>query len=183
MTQETETNLETTALPVIQGVPIGTILPYGGDVYASSVRVSLANQGWLVCDGEQYDVTDYPDLSQVIGFFFGGNLRNQFNVPDLRGMFLRGVDGGAGKDPDAKSRVALVNGGNTGDNVGSYQQDEFKTHNHKIMLWPRSFRGADGDDKPYDNQGSVDGSTSDSGGNETRPKNIYVNYIIKAKNV
>jgi hypothetical protein len=38
-----------------------------------------------------------------------------------------------------------------------------------------------GTEGKYDRGMSTD--YTQSGGNETRPKNIYVNYIIKAKNV
>ena len=42
-------------------------------------------------------------------------------TPDLRGRFVRGVDSGAGQDPDAAKRTASALGGNTGDRVGSFQ--------------------------------------------------------------
>jgi microcystin-dependent protein len=163
-------------------MPVGTITPYGGDVRNNSLRQRLNDQGWLVCNGDMCNVTDYSELYAVIGHSFGGN-NNQFNVPDLRGRFVRGVNDGSGRDPDATSRGASNPGGNTGDKVGSVQSDELKSHNHVIMKWRRSFKGEDATDKPYDDEGQVTGYTNYTGGNETRPKNIYLNWIIKAKNI
>jgi len=56
---------------------VGEILLFAG---------SYAMNGWLVCDGQAYGVTDYPDLFDLIGFSYGGNGVNTFAVPDLRGQ-------------------------------------------------------------------------------------------------
>jgi Phage Tail Collar Domain len=189
MTQATETNLEANALPTINGVPIGTILAYGGLVDGNA-KGHLDNYGWLVCDGETVSREDYPELFKVIGSSFGGGDGvTNFNLPDLRGRFLRGVDAGAGRDPDAKSRTASADGGHTGDNVGSYQEDKFKAHSHSFL--PKLGWQA-GPLKEENNRPRIDMShpkgdwsvgTDESGGLETCPKNIYVNWIIKAKDV
>lgn len=87
-------------------MPAGSIVPYGGQT---------APPGWVLCDGATYDGNDpkYVGLFQAIGLGFGGT-GTQFKVPDLRGQFLRGRDGGAGNDPDAAARTG-------GDVVGSKQ--------------------------------------------------------------
>lgn len=55
--------------------------------------------GWLLCNGAQVSRTTYSDLFAAIGTTFGaGNGSSTFNVPDLRGEFLRGWDGGRGVD-------------------------------------------------------------------------------------
>ncbi len=86
--------------------PPGVIVPFSG---------ATAPPGWVICDGAEYDGTDpaYAGLFTAIGTSFGGS-GNVFNVPDLRGRFLRGVDAGAGTDPDATDRTG-------GDAVGSTQ--------------------------------------------------------------
>lgn len=89
-------------------IPAGSILPYGG---------TTAPPGWVLCDGTEYDGNDptYLALFQAIGTSFGaGSGGTHFNVPDLRGQFLRGRDAGAGVDPDAAARTG-------GDAVGSTQ--------------------------------------------------------------
>ncbi len=97
------------------GVPAGTIMAYGGLTIPS---------GWIVCDGTAVSRTSYASLFGAIGINFGGGDGiSTFNLPDLRGRFLRGVDGGAGHDPDAASRTASNPGGPVGNAVGTLQAD------------------------------------------------------------
>lgn len=90
-------------------VPPGSILPYGG---------RTAPEGWVLCDGAVYDGTlpEFAALFDAIGTAFGGS-GNMFQVPDLRGQFLRGLDAGAGVDPDFASRT----GGEGESRIGSTQ--------------------------------------------------------------
>lgn len=101
-----------------------------------------------------------------------------FQVPDFRGRFLRGRDGGAARDPDRASRTAMSTGGATGDAVGSIQDDAFESHTHTFN---RSYTTADtGSGRAVtDWYGAGTSDTSSSGGSETRPLNANVNYIIK----
>lgn len=46
---------------------------------------------WLLCDGTEYNVTDYPDLYDVIGNTYGGTAGSTFKVPDYRECTLVGV--------------------------------------------------------------------------------------------
>lgn len=64
-------------------MPVGAIIPYGGDT---------APSGWLLCDGKSYlrAGADYVDLFAVIGTKYGTPAGSLFNVPDSRGVFLRG---------------------------------------------------------------------------------------------
>ena len=171
------------------GVPAGTVLPFGG---------STPPNGYLLCDGTSYHVSTYPELYAAIGTAWGTVDGNHFNVPDLQGRFLRGVDNGTGRDPDAATRTATNVGGNVGDNVGSIQgratalpNAGFVTttngaHIHDIYGGYRCVGGASGDLR---GAGSGTGVNSASGGNhshsvtggdaETRPVNTYVNYMIK----
>jgi hypothetical protein len=153
-------------------IPVGTIMAYGGDTGDPSVVTALGSQGWLPCDGRTYTAQDYPKLAEVIGNAFG-----TLKVPDLRGRFLRGTDQGAQRDPDAASRRA-ENGGNGGDKVGSVQDDQFKSHQHqyKAPLYVGS-----GGNYSGSHWNTLDAQTELAGGNETRPKNVNVNWIIKAK--
>lgn len=165
-------------------IPIGTIVAYGGLVEGRQ-KAQVKSQGWLICDGEAVSRDDYSELFDVIGNFFGGGDGvTTFNLPDLQGRFLRGADNGTRRDPDAQFRIASAPGGNTGAQVGSYQDDAFKKHFHAVPV-----KGDDGNTKQAvsidPGQRTVGSYPSyDAGdGNETRPKNIYVNYIIKAKDV
>ena len=54
----------------------------------------VAPDGWLVCDGLAVSRTIYEPLFDVIGTNFGGgDGSTTFNLPDLRGMFIRGWNG------------------------------------------------------------------------------------------
>jgi microcystin-dependent protein len=158
-------------------VPVGTIVSYGGAMSTNNIA-SLLQQGWVVCNGESYSQQQYALLFAAIGTAFGGGNGN-FNVPDLRGRFLRGVDMGAGNDPDAQSRAASAIGGNTGDAVGSLQQDEFAAHTHSYTMFP----GLSGGIASGSYWAQTESSTGVAGGSETRPKNVYANFIIKALNI
>jgi hypothetical protein len=99
--------------PIDTGAPAGTIVAFGG-------KVSPA--GWVLCDGSTVSRTTYATLFAAIGTNFGGGDGvSTFNLPDLRGRFMRGMDAGAGRDPDAASRTVSNSGGSSGDNVGSLQ--------------------------------------------------------------
>lgn len=104
------------------GVPVGAILPFGG-------TLDKVPEGWLPCDGSSVLIADYPQLYDMIGTAWGHS-GSYFNLPDLRGLFLRGVDHGRGQDPDRGSRSTMHSGGNSGDNVGSYQSYTYQSHYH-----------------------------------------------------
>src|SRR5262249_41030358 len=61
-----------------------------------------------------------------------GDGTTTFNLPDLRGRFLRGTDAGAKHDPDAATRTASGTGGATGDAVGSLQGHDLNRHQHAL---------------------------------------------------
>lgn len=158
-------------------LPAGVVLPFGG----TNLPI-----GFLWCNGQSYSRTDYASLYAAIGSGHGALDINSFNVPDLRGRFIRGVDGGgtAARDPDRNVRSAPKTGqlanGNTGDTVGSVQADDFRVHTHTYInnQDPRgqsnSGTGGDPAKKTFVTQ-----STGAMGGNETRPLNLNLNYIIK----
>jgi len=62
-------------------VPPGAIIAYGS---TQSIPV-----GWLLCNGQDCNVNDYPDLYHAIGTRWGGNGDPFFKVPNLHGLFLR----------------------------------------------------------------------------------------------
>ncbi|MBC7411505.1 MAG: tail fiber protein, partial [Bacteroidia bacterium] len=52
---------------------------------------ATAPRGYVVCDGTGYSTTQYPELFTAVGYVYGG-AGVTFNVPDLRGEFVRGID-------------------------------------------------------------------------------------------
>ncbi len=174
------------------GVPVGTVIAN------ASNNVPF---GWLICNGKAVNRKAYNALFASIGTTYGlADGIDSFNVPDYRGMFLRGMDLGAGNDPDTTSRVAPVNSTSiNGGNIGTFQADAFQGHLHdpqpnNILALGNSygsngiFRGShtaiNNSISTYTNGGTISIYTDNSNGkprtaSESRPKNVYVNYIIK----
>jgi microcystin-dependent protein len=175
---------------VVLAVPVGTILAYGGDLQRTGAKDELRRQGWLACDGASYRRSDFAELYHAIGITFGKGegAGDSFNVPDLRGRFVRGVDekGADGKptgnDPDADKRTAQ-NGGNAGNSVGSLQADAYAEHIHKLEA---TFHAEGKKSGAFTSHtvlfsSGTEQSTKKSGTSaETRPKNVAVHWIIKA---
>lgn len=60
-------------------------------------------EGWLLCDGREVSRDVFADLFNMLGTSFGsGDGKTTFNLPDLRGEFIRGLDEGRGIDSDRK---------------------------------------------------------------------------------
>lgn len=156
----------------------GQLISYVPTGAVQTFAMQTAPDGWLPCDGREISRTDYERLFEIIGTTFGnGDGSSTFNVPDLRGEFIRGWDDGRGVD-DGRS-------------FGSSQNDEFKEHRHASGLPERdggSFYGTFETDfagkDPVQNR-DAGGTTSQSpwtsyaGGDETRPRNIALSYCIK----
>lgn len=178
-----------------QLVPPGTVVAFAGPT---------APAGWLLCNGAAVSRSTYSALFAVIGTAHGkGDGSTTFTLPDYRGRFLRGVDAGAGRDPNASTRTAANPGGNTGDAVGSVQggatkmaNNPFTTsaagaHSHTmtlIMGWGTGsnaqpkFDGEDGTLYGATVTTSTDGAHTHTilgGDTETRPINANVIWIIK----
>ena len=176
-----ETTVQTAidSLAASLGIPTGGILPFAR-------AHSNVPTGWLYCNGAAVSRTTYSDLFAVIGTSHGeGDGSSTFHLPDLRGVSIRGVDNGRGKDPDAASRVASATGGNTGDALGTYQDDELKQHRHGVYKGStESGGGRDAGGYPLiDTSDLTENTASDTieltGGNETRGKNLAENFFIK----
>lgn len=171
--------------------PAGIIVPFAGEVENIPF-------GWMLCDGSAISRADYANLYNAIGVCWGiGDGSTTFNLPDLRGMFLRGVSGDSGNDEDANSRIVLNDyGGNTGNNVGSYQCDAIRNITGSFILEDCWCNEATGAFERINSQNSSGNWWEGNGGNrratydldasrvvpvgsDNRPKNVYVNYIIK----
>jgi microcystin-dependent protein len=154
------------------------LCPPGSIIASGNTGALMAAAGWLACDGASYLITDYPNLFTWIGTAYGTADSTHFNVPDFNGRFLRQVDNGTGRDPDANTRIASNPGGNTGDNVGSLQDDAFASHSHNVPA--SSVINANASIGLSGNAVNAAIATSSVGAAETRPKNVYVYYYIKA---
>jgi microcystin-dependent protein len=124
------------ALKNIYDSPIGSVTAFAGDAY--NLRTKIEAKGWMMCDGRQLLISDYPELYDVIQDSYGqSNDAKYFYLPDYRGLFLRGINKGLNgnrtdslADPDASSRFAIMDGANSGNKVGSVQMDAVQKHRH-----------------------------------------------------
>ena len=149
-----------------------------------SVTYPLESWGWTVCDGRSLDRYHYPELFAALGYLYGGSGK-AFNLPDYRGYFLRGLDPGTGADPDRDKRTAPVPGGSA-EGVGSTQGCAFQQHEHQYLGASLAGAAAQGDQSSattsqenYTTGGGAYPSDVKTSQTETRPVNVYVNYIIK----
>lgn len=168
----------TLSFGTIQGVPTGSVFYFAA---------STAPTGYLTCDGSSISRTTYADLFAVVGTTFGSVDGNTFNLPDLRGEFIRGFDDGKGTDSgrtfgtSQDDATALPTTAFTTDNPGDHN------HSYSQAVYQNSIT----DDSP-DQTSSVyftSGTTGDAGAHthsitgggdsETRPRNIALLPCIK----
>ena len=117
--------------------------------------------GFLKCNGAAISRSTYAALFTVVGTTYGvGDGSTTFNVPDLRGEFVRGLDDGRGVDA---GRV-----------IGTAQADEFKSHTHTTPTG-----GGAGYGQPAGGAPAGASTTGAAGGSETRPRNVAMLACIK----
>jgi microcystin-dependent protein len=83
-------------------------------------------------------------------------------------------------DYDTAGRTAITTGAGSGDALGSIQEDDVKAHTHSFATYQNTNSGnvvAQGNSTTP--SGNMFTTNSSSGGHETKPKNVYVNYIIR----
>ena len=99
--------------------PQQVAVPAGAVFYLATDRVPA---GYLACDGSFVARADYPALYAAISDRYHCSSTNNYThfcLPDLRGEFVRGWDGGSGRDPDAANRMRPD--GSIADAVGTSQ--------------------------------------------------------------
>jgi len=159
-------------------IDVGSGLPSGAIIY---VAQNTAPTDFLKANGAQVSRTTYSDLFAAIGTQFGaGDGSSTFNLPDLRGYFIRSWDDGRGID-DSRA-------------FGDTQGDAVINHLHRIGVSGRddqnftgngnhvmdSDAGQKGTRRTTKNEGvyATNNSTRVDA-SETRPKNISLLACIK----
>lgn len=170
----------------LQQVPVGSVI----------ARASpIVPEGFLYCNGQAVSRTTYASLFANIGTRWGtGDGSTTFHIPDFRGFFLRGWDDGRGKDSGRvfASVQESQNLAHTHTVSGTTSTDG--AHFHGIKSNANTNSGSNGLRSGDTGQGpllanvtesagshahSVSGSAASSGGNESRPANYAVYWIIK----
>ncbi len=165
---------------IANGVPAGSVFTFA---------TSTVPSGYLECNGAAVSRSTYASLFSSISTTWGtGDGSSTFNLPDLRGQFVRGWDNSAGVD--------------SGRSFASSQTDQNKEHTHSVTdpghfhttnvdnsnLFPANggvtigFGGAGG--YPATNFGQMSTTTTgislaNQGGTEVRVKNYALMYVIK----
>jgi len=152
---------------------LNSALPQLGVTNPPGTVIAFAGQyppgGYLECNGDEYDSATYPDLYAAIQEIYGGNGQGKFNVPDLRGEFIRGWS-------NQKTNA------DAGRQFGSWQGDGIGPHKHSIVT--ADTLGSD----PNVNYGqgqrvgqpiTIETDVAITGTTETRPRNIAMLYCIK----
>lgn len=140
---------------------IGSQLSPPGQVNAFAR--TTAPTGWLKANGAAVSRTTYNALFAAIGTTFGaGDGSATFNLPDLRGEFVRGLDDGRGVD--------------AGRAIATAQTDSVR--NPGIVAEATNpFDAGTTAGNGYLRTGS--GGVVISAGSETRPRNVALLYCIK----
>lgn len=167
---------------LLPSFPPGMIMPFGA---------ANAPTGFLICNGAAVSRTTYAALFAVLGTTWGsGDGSTTFNLPDLRGVFLRGLDSGRGRDTTTNRAFA------------SYQEDAYPEHSHTItdpghahtyiaggastgfvaggtVPVSTSAPASGSTTTPVDRKTGITGTNNSGSGTETRPRNVAVIYCIK----
>lgn len=182
--------------PFFDGINLTNNPPTGAIIHFA---FDTPPDGWLECDGSTVSRTTFIALFTATGTRFGiGDGSTTFEIPDIRGEFIRGFDNGAGSDPDAGSRTDSGDG-TTGDNVGTKQSNQTQSHKHGTpfnlggsnLAWNSSpTYGTSASSFTRNTQVSIAGSSGSNNAmltnsvletltEETRPRNVYMMYCIK----
>ena len=159
-------------------VPAGSVSAFAGLAVPT---------GWLECNGAAISRSTYATLFAAISTHYGvGDGSSTFNLPDLRGEFVRGFDNSRGVD--------------SGRTFASAQSDQNKSHTHtasvtdpghahNLLYGSGAFGGTSGattvrdsgtiTDRIGSNTTGISVANTSQGGTEVRVRNIAMMYIIK----
>ena len=160
--------------------PVGHVAAYAGNV---------APLGYFECNGAAVSRLTYVKLFAVCGVFYGaGDGSTTFNLPDLRGYFLRGWSDTSGID------TGRVIGSTQADLVGPIidpghthvDSGHSHTYNKATGTQPQSGSSTNCYTSNASDTTGISSAvisttfTGISGGTETRPINVAMMYIIKS---
>ena len=148
------------------GIKAGTVEAFAGNIPA----------GWLECNGAAISRAAYAKLFLAIGETYGaGDGATTFNLPDLRGEFIRGLDAGRGVD------AGRVLGSDQVDSVIEHvHRQTFSANGGSASNVARADTPLAGTGSTFKSSGAFDsGNAAQIGETETRPRNIAMRYGIK----
>lgn len=171
-------------------IPIGTILPFAGDI-----TIEMLIDGWALCDGSSIpQESDYDEIRVIANSYWNGNL------PDLRGMFLRGANDVWGMDENMFRTPGNIQLSSTALPRNGFRTSYEGLHQHETMGFKSYYTNGQAGGSAtspvmgnpqlnymgfgyglYTSQNGTHNHSISGGDYETRPINTAVNFIIKAK--
>ena len=162
-------------------LPVGAVIPWpSADIPA----------GWLLCDGSLISRGDHSGLFTLLGVIYGaGDGSTTFNLPDLRGRTVVGMDNMGGSAANViQGNWARQLGGAYGEEKHALTVSEMPSHRHygfgeNIAGWANGALGPN--NNPGPNNGDHDNyllGTTLSGGDTAHniiQPSIALNWIIK----
>lgn len=144
----------------------------------AAFAMNSAPEGWLIANGSAVSRVTYARLFSRVGTLYGsGDGSTTFNLPDARGVVLRGADLGSGRDsgrvfgsyqPDAVKTIDLRYYGPGTPGVGT--KTVFALEANRNALYTTAINQSDGSTQPaFQMDGAI----------ENRVKNISILNCIK----
>jgi microcystin-dependent protein len=159
------TNIEFASAALSGGTPTGAIMQFAAN---------SAPTGWLAANGDAVNRITYAALFSTIGVIYGsGDGSTTFNLPDLRGIFVRGTGSQA------------ISGITYSGTLGTKQGDAMQGHIHTAVGSTSASVQAGTSGITQVTSGNTSSPTTDGTngtprtGSETRPANIALLYCIK----
>ena len=140
-------------------------VPVGSVFY---LAVATVPSGYLECNGAAVSRTTYASLFSTLGTLYGaGDGSTTFNLPDLRGEFIRGYDDGRGADP--------------GRTMGSFEAATGITNQvyQTVILYYDNNDGALYGTAVWNSGGGQNGTNRTINYFKVRPRNVALMPIIK----
>ncbi|UHG93779.1 phage tail protein [Spirosoma oryzicola] len=165
--------------------------------YIGEIRIfpgNFAPVGWLYCNGQSVNISDYQALFQLIGTTYGGDGQTKFALPNLQGRAVVGQGAGQGLS-------TYVLGQQAGQEAVTVTANQMPVHQHAVQVSTQAHVGAPAQVSPngayFGDQGeaayqstagsatlatdAVIGQTSSSGGGQPHTNlqpYLVINYII-----
>jgi microcystin-dependent protein len=88
----TKNSITQNSMPQIMTISVGTIIPYCGNNIPP---------GWLLCNGNTFDSTQYPVLAEILGSTYGAQVGTTITLPNFNSKAPMGSGTGTTNDGSA----------------------------------------------------------------------------------
>lgn len=154
----------------------GTLNAVGGGTDSLPVGVSMEwytntpPTNWLLCDGSFVQISDYPELFEVLGTTFGGNGTTDFALPNRKGRMGIGYDSNdtdfarIGRVGGSKEHTLTVSELATHTHIQNAHTHTQSAHTHTLNSHTHSFSATTSNRGAHTHTGRYLGMNVSSGG-------------------